>query len=123
MTIAQAIAELDRLKPNNYTNHEKVNWLSRVDSMVQTTILNPYRDRGIYSMHYDPDREMDLELLVPEPYDELYIRYMEAQIDYANDELDRYNNAMALYQAAFEGYANQYTRTHLPKNRRGYKFF
>ena len=34
--------------------------------------------------------------------------------DYLNGEIDRYNNAMAMFQAALDDYARHYNRTHLP---------
>lgn len=41
------------------------------------------------------DTGEDTVLLVQPPYDELYRHYVEAQIHYANGEMERYNNACA----------------------------
>ena len=61
---------------------------------------------------------METELLVPAPFDEVYLRWLEAQIDYANGEYDKYNNAILMYQTAYDGYANYYNRTHMPVGRK-----
>ena len=45
----------------------------------------------------------------------MYIRWLEAQIDYYNGELARYNNSMMMYQAAFDAYQRYYNRMHMPK--------
>jgi hypothetical protein len=60
------------------------------------------------------DSDMEVELLVGVPYDNLYIHYLEAQIDYYNGEIARYNNSMMMYQAAFDDYQRNYNRTHMP---------
>ena len=52
--------------------------------------------------------------MIPAPYDEAYLRYLEAQMDYANGEYDRFNNSNAMYAAAFSTFVNHYNRTHMP---------
>lgn len=76
----------------------------------------------IFFTGYDDNTDLQTELLVPAPYDEVYLRWMEAQIDYHNGEYDRYNNAMDMYNTAFTGYQNYYNRTHMPKGKK-FKFF
>ena len=71
---------------------------------------------------YDSLTDSQTELLVPEPYDEMYLRWMEAQIYYYNGEYDKYNNAIDLFNTAFEGYKNYYNRTHKPKGQK-FKYF
>ena len=56
--------------------------------------------------------------MVPEPWDRMYISYLESQMDYANAEYGRYNNSAAMFQAEYDGFANWYNRTHMPKGTR-----
>jgi hypothetical protein len=60
---------------------------------------------------------MEKELLVKAPYDVLYIRWLEAQIDYYNGEITRYNNSQQMYQTAYDTFDRHYNRTHLPKGK------
>ena len=53
-------------------------------------------------------------LLIPYPYDDVYLKWLEAQIDYANGEIARYNNSITLYNSAMTAFMNYYNRTHLP---------
>ena len=55
------------------------------------------------------------ELLVSTPHDDIYIRWLEAQIDYANGEYGKYQNAMAMFNAAYSNYERYYNRNHMPK--------
>ena len=100
MTIIEAINRLDTLKFNTYTQDDKVAWLSRADAMVKKLIIDTHEGaEDVNFTGYD---------------DEVYLRWMEAQIDYHNGEYDKYNNAIIMYNTAFEAYQNYYNRTHMP---------
>ena len=51
----------------------------------------------------------------PAPYDGLYRHYVEAQIHYANGELERYNNAMALWNNGLMTLRDHWCRGHMPR--------
>ena len=123
MKIIEAINRIDSLKHNTYTQNEKVAWLSRLDSMVKRLIIDTHEDGDdITFTGYDDTTDPETELLVPAPFDEMYLRWLEAQIDYTNGEYDKYNNSVLMYQAAYDGYANYYNRNHMPKGKK-IKFF
>lgn len=123
MTILEAISRIDGLKHNTYTNEEKVAWLSRLDSMVKRLIIDTHEDgESVCFYGYNKDSFPETVLLVPEPFDEMYIRWLEAQIDYANGEYGKYNNSIAMYQASWDGYRNWYNSQHLPKGS-NFKYF
>ena len=115
MTIREAINRIDSLKHNVYSTNDKIAWLNRLDSMVKSLIIDVHEGAGYIGFYgYDEETDMDTELIVPAPFDEVYLRWMEAQIDYHNGEYDKYNNAIIMYQTAFDGYANYYRRNHMP---------
>lgn len=64
---------------------------------------------------YDPELDMDTVLLVPEPYSNLYVKYLAAQVDYFNGELARYDNSMTLFNAALSAFADWYNRNNMPR--------
>ena len=115
MKIIEAINRLDSLKFNTYTQSDKVEWLSRLDNMVKKHIIDTHEGaEGVTFTGYDDDTDPQTELLVPVPYDEMYLRWLEAQIDYHNGEYDKYNNAIIMFNTAYEAYQAFYTRNHLP---------
>lgn len=115
MTIIEAINRLDTLKFNTYTQDDKVAWLSRADAMVKKLIIDTNEGaEDVDFTGYNADTPLDTVLLVPSPFDEVYLRWMEAQIDYHNGEYDKYNNAIIMYNTAFESFQNYYNRTHMP---------
>lgn len=123
MTIIEAINQIDNLKHNTYTQADKVKWLSRLDSMVMRLVIETH-EGGEYVdfTGYDDTTDLDTELLIPEPFDEAYLRWMEAQIDYTNGEYDKYNNSMEMFNTYWKDYQNFYNRTHMPKGK-AMKFF
>lgn len=118
MKINEAINRLDALKFNTYEQSEKIEWLSRLDSMVKKQIIDTHEGSDDVSFGgYTEDTPLDTVLLVPAPYDEVYLRWMEAQIDYHNGEYDKYNNAIIMFNTAFEAYAAYYNQYHMPVSR------
>lgn len=123
MKIIEAIHKLDDLKPNAYSQDDKVKWLSELDAKVKILIIDTHEGgEGVSFTGYNNDTDLHTELLIPEPFDECYLRWMEAQVYYLNDEFGKYNNAMERYNAAWNAYKNHYNRTHMPKGT-SLKFF
>lgn len=116
MKIIEAINQIDSLKHNTYTQRDKIMWLSRLDIMVKRLIIDTHEgwDEVTFTGYTDTT-DPETELLVPAPFDEVYLRWLEAQIDYANGEYGKYNNSILMYQTAYDGYANYYNRNHMPK--------
>ena len=118
MTIADAISKVDALKPNTYSIEDKIQWLSTLDGRVKVQIIDTHECTSpIYFYGYRDVADQEMELLVPAPYDEMYLRWLEAMIDYHNSDDDRYNNAILLFNNVYEGYKKHYTRTHMPRSR------
>ena len=123
MKIIEAIDRIDSLKHNTYSQNEKVAWLSRLDSMVKRLIIDTHEGgEDVIFEGYTDATDPETEMLVPAPFDEMYLRWLEAQIDYANGEYGKYNNSILMYQTAYDGYANYYNRNHMPKSK-GIKYF
>ena len=108
MKIIEAINQLDTLKPNAYNSGEKIVWLSRLDTIIKKYIIDTHEGGDVTFTGYDEATDQNTELLVAEPYDEMYIRWLEAQIDYANGEYERFNNSVELYNKAYEEYKKYY---------------
>ena len=123
MKIIDAITRLDALKNNTYTQNDKLEWLSRLDARVKAEIIDTHEgSEDVVFNGYNAETSLHTDLLVPAPFDEVYLRWMEAQIDYHNGENERYNNAIDMFNTAYEGFRNYYNRTHMPKGKK-FKFF
>lgn len=123
MTIGTAIKIVDELKPNTYSEVMKVQWLSRLDGFIHREILSTHEDNPLVSEDnpdgsfagYTADTNQDTELLVPFPYDEdVYNFYLQARIDNANGETNKYNQSISLYNSAITLFQNYWNREHTP---------
>lgn len=56
----------------------------------------------------------DTVLLIPDEFRQVYVFWMGAMIDYANQEMTRYTNSMIMFNTAYADYANAWNRTHMP---------
>jgi hypothetical protein len=123
MKIIEAINRIDALKHNTYSQTDKVNWLSTLDSMAKTHVIDTHEGaEDVIFTGYDDSTDLQTELLMPAPYDEAYLRWLEAQIDYHNGEYGKYNNAVDMFNTSYESYQSYYNRTHMPKGKK-FKYF
>ena len=113
MTALDAISWVDGKKHNAYSQEDKLFWLSRVEQMAAQLHSRCGLERPAAE-----EVEPETVLSIPAPFDALYLRWLEAQIDYANQEYMKYNNAMALFTALWKEYANQVRRTNPAVGRR-----
>ena len=101
MTVMEAIHEIDCLRPNTFSQEQKIQWLDRLDSFVRAMILTRYPAKKADLLNLgDPDRV----LLMEAPFDEGYLYWLESKIHYFNEEIDRYNSAVRMFRNLFEDY-------------------
>lgn len=116
MTIIEAINQIDALKPNAFIQNDKIRWLNTVDGFIKAEVIDTHEgSENVSFTGYDMDTALDTVLLVPAPYDVLYLRWLEAQIDYANAELGKYNNSITMFNSAYADFRNYYNRKNMPK--------
>lgn len=116
MTIIEAINAVDAVKPNSYSQDEKIAWLSRLDGNIKAEVVDTHEDgEAVVYEGYDENTPLSTQLIAPAPYDDIYIKWLEAQIDYANNEFAKYANSASAFNAAYSVYTNWYNRQHMPK--------
>lgn len=128
MKIYEALDICDRQKPNGYTREDKIHWLSKLDKMIFDEVVSRHEGGPETFDGYTDATDDMTELLAEDAYADLYVKWLFAQIDFANAEISRYNNSMAMFNALYEAYARAYTRRHMPRQeayidaryRRGY---
>lgn len=115
MKIIDAINTIDSLKPNTYTQTQKIGWLSILDGMIKRDVIDTHELEEPYEWSpYTDDTDLETELIVEAPYDDMYVKWLEAKIDYSNAEYAKYNNSIMAYNEIYMAYFNFYNRTHMP---------
>ena len=123
MKIIEAINQIDSLKPNTYSNEQKILWLSNLESMVKRLVIDTH-EGGENSPFSGFTKETDTAtvLFMPAPYDVAYIYWLEAQIHYANEDIDMYNSAIMMFNASFSEYKADYKRNHVSRGTGRFRF-
>ena len=117
MTIAEAIEKADVIRPNALTHDLKLMWVQKVNSQM-AEFMGEDIPWPITEDEYDEDAGAT-ELIVPDPYDELYIWYLCAMIDIAQEDTALFGNDMQLYNAANSEFRRWHRRgnPHIHKDR------
>lgn len=115
MTISEAITQLQAVKENQYDDETLVRWISDLEGILyEDVVKNHEGSEDIQHGRYSVDTDMDTVLMVPEPYSDIYIKYLMAQVDYHNAEMQRYTNSMIMYNVALDAFAGWYNRNNTP---------
>ena len=112
MTINEAIARVDDLRDNTMAPNIKISWLQMVDQQVYHEIIKGRVGADAVTLPDYSDDNGERVLLVPPPYDMLYVYRLEAEICYKNQEIDRQANALTRYNELMDAFAKQYAREH-----------
>ena len=97
MKISEAITMLDRQKVNTFDTEEKLGWINELEWRIKREIIDTHEQGELYPFDgYAGEESLEQQLLAPAPWDMVYVRWMEAMIDYRNGESERYENSRIL---------------------------
>lgn len=120
MKVGELIAYVSAVKGREFPPEVYDVWLNEVEGLVQTKVhLIP--DEAVVRLvrdAEDPTAFDETVLSAPFPYDKLYAPYIEAKVDFANGEYDRYENSMAMFEQFMTEYAAHYAQVYRPADRR-----
>lgn len=103
MTIQDLITKVQEEKPNTFGNEKLITFINEVEYSVAEELRKNF-------LPYTAD-DMTEELLAPAPYDRLYVSYLKAMIDYANEEYASYQLNEEQYNIDFIEFENWVVRT------------
>ena len=121
MKLQQAIDRVDEMRPNMQSRQLKIEWLSELDGLIWQELIRkhhllPGEEIRLAAMpEYDEDTDDNTKLLVPAPYDNIYLYWLMAKIDEQTLETEKYNNDRQMWNASYESFSDFWTRTHMPK--------
>jgi len=130
MKLQQAIDRVDEMRPNMQDQALKIAWLSELDGLIWKELIRKHWMTGEeYESYrhdangqplmpeYDNDTDPGQELLVPFPYDNIYLYWLMSKIDEQTMEQEKYNNDRAMFNASWESFSDYWTRGHMPITR------
>lgn len=115
MTLAKIIALTDEMKPNAFSKEAKTLWINEIENTVVEEVINKAEGNDITFKPYTYDADQEKELLVPDAHSDVYSLYLSSKIDFNNREFGGFNNSTVMFSSAYDDYAKEYRRNHLPK--------
>lgn len=112
MTLQEVIAMADELKPNAFSPSVKVAWINALEGRIALSVF-VMSEADAAQLHYTTE-DLNETLLVKPPYDDIYELWLEAKIDYANGEYDKYQNTMAEYNAHYGEFVRWFAEKYRP---------
>lgn len=110
MTINEAIKEADDLRPNALKLSYKLRWLQELDRDIANMMGVDYEETSIYN--YEGERE----LLMPAPYESVYVYHLMAEIDMAIEDSDKFVNDSTIANQKLAEAKAWYRRNHRSKD-------
>ena len=86
-------------------------WLSELDGQLSLTL---YKTDSIIQYQMPGENEESPVLLVPYPWDGMYIHYLEAMCYYTTGDFGRYQNSMAMFNLGEKRFREWCIRMHYP---------
>lgn len=124
MTIRECIDGVDNVKPNQYSDEDKVLWLSFLDGIIINDVIKTHEgyegQHDLFSVYSVDD--MSAVMIAEPPYDVLYDAYLKMKIDEANGETARYNNSATMFNSYLDAYKRYYNKYHMPYQKNKLKF-
>lgn len=112
-TIIEVINKTDAFKFNTFSPENKIEWLSKLDAMIKNNIIDTHEGgESVAFSGYTLETPLDTLLIVGPPHDGIYQKWLEAQIDLANGEYERYNASITLFADEYDTFVKQYNKSH-----------
>ena len=118
MTLREAITAADALINNEFTDEEKICFISELDGLVFRNIIEPHEGGQAHFVPYDATTPPETELLIGDPYATAYVLWIQSKADYFYGEAERYNNSAARFLDAYNAFSADYNQRHRSKKKR-----
>lgn len=117
-TIQEIIKRVDENKPNAFAPLTKMKWISDLDGKIAADVF--LMDIAqIRELQYVGEEGLKKEPLVSYPHDDIYDLWLEAKIDAANGEYNRYQNTMQLYNESYGNFVRWFASVYEPAQGNG----
>lgn len=123
MTLQEVLSTTDELKANMMSTATKIRFISEIEGRVHQEILmkHQHTEEEETLPVYDDNTDLSTTMLVPAPYDMLYVYWLMSKIDMLNQEPDKEYNNSVRFDKAWNEFSDYWTREHMPLQPADYK--
>lgn len=117
MTVAGLIERVLEFRGTQYNEDTMVGWLNEIEGQAIEEVVNKAEGFDVEFIPLSYDLDAERELTIPDRFQDVYINYMLSKMDFHNQETERYNNDVVMFNGAFDAYAAWFRSNHIPKQR------
>ena len=111
MVIAEAINRARARRDTELPDKILVKWLSDLDGQLWEDVVRKYEGPPSTRPSYADDADLNgTELMIREPYDDLYVDYLTMRIDLDHADYERYNNDAMVFEMSRQSWADWFNR-------------
>lgn len=116
MKIKKLFRYVDSVKPNAFSDEDKLVWLNEIEDRVQLDVMLRWPGEVV---QYSLPEDEETELLLEPPHTAVYRYWLQAMIDFENGEYDKYQNTSEMYNEAWNTFVAWFAETYRPAD--GYR--
>lgn len=118
MTLNETLESCRKIKPNRFDDATLIGWVADLEQLIIDDIFSSLASPPVKEFErYTVETPRSQKLLVPEPYADVYLHYLFAQIDYNNSEIGKYANSRLMFDAAWSRCFKYFVRRFSAKKR------
>lgn len=116
MTLEKLIENILTIKGQQFDNEIITSWINEIEGQAIDEVFNKAIGVNIEFVPYDYATDMDRKLYIPDRFQDVYTNYIYSKIDFLNQETERYNNDVVMFNAAYESFSSWYLRNNKQKS-------
>ena len=109
MTVQQIADRVKTQFPHSYDDDMVLTWVNDLERVI-AEVFTHYVDTASYEFTEHTKMSDTVQLARPE----IYVPWVISQICLANEEYNRYNNHIAVFDGKYNDWKDEYIRTHMP---------
>ena len=116
MTIQKALDKADEMLPNLMSRQLKIGFLTEIEQYIHREIImkHEHTEEQETIPEYTEGTDPGTQLLIPDPYSNLYYYYLMYKISEQNLEFDKVNVFNSEFENKYDTMSDWYTREHMP---------
>lgn len=123
MKLKEAIQSFRELCPSPYSTDQLVAWIGELDGMAIRDVYEVREGNPVpEDWKYYTAADMEAELLIPAPFESVYMHWLKSMTDYWQDE-SNYSNSSKAFNNGYMSFGDWWRRTHAPVHKRQWKLF
>lgn len=115
MRLNDLLEKITVLRGQQYGTDMIMGWVNEIEGQVIDEIIKQAEGFDIEFKPLDYQIDSEKQLSIPDRFQDVYINYLLSKIDFHNEETERYNNDVIMYNSAYDAFSAWFRRQHRAK--------